>query len=250
VMLRLYGVPLSQPFRSVAWALMQHKVPFKVEVTVPGSTGKAGSKAEPFISKPMGRLGMIPMIEEESGFTLAESPAILTYLAETRGWPLLPSAAAERARISSFMHWHHSGTRTIASVFANYVRPDMKCSEDELSKRLAKAAQTLETLQNVWLADGGFIAGQASATIADFVCYEEVTQVQPHYLNLGVDLTPFPKVVAWCERMSALPMHDEAHVALSALGDLRTPNEVALPKRLSEATKAALKAYAEAQKAY
>ena len=46
-MLRLHGVPLSQPFRSVAWTLLQKRVPFEVSLCVPGSGGKRGSKQQP-----------------------------------------------------------------------------------------------------------------------------------------------------------------------------------------------------------
>jgi len=80
--------------------------------------------------------------------------------------------------------------------------------------------------------------------------YEEVVQLLPDYLNLGVDFAYLPKVLAWCDRMRALPMHDEAHVALTALGDLRTPNDVPLPKRLGVATKEAIKALAKAQESF
>ena len=250
-MLRLHGVPLSQPFRSVAWGLLQHKIPFKVEICVPGSTAKAGSRAEPFLSKGFGALGNVPMIEEpSSGFTLAESPAILSYLAETQQWGMLPTSADDRAKVSSFMHWHHSGTRTLASVFANYVRADKRCSAEELEQRMAKASATLATVETVWLADAPFLAGQPHATVADLLAYEEVVQMRPEYLNLGIDFEPLPKVRAWCDRMRALPFHDEAHTALAVLGDLRTPSDVSMAKRLGEATKAALKAITAAQVAY
>lgn len=108
-MLKLYGVPLSQPFRAVAWALLQKRVPFQVALTVPASTHpKIGARSEDFLAR-KNPLGTIPVIEEPDGFTLAESPAILAYLAETRGWDdLYPSNdPAARARITAFMHWQH-----------------------------------------------------------------------------------------------------------------------------------------------
>ena len=42
--LKLYGVPLSQPFRSVAWALLQKKVPFEVKLAVPAMKSKVGAQ--------------------------------------------------------------------------------------------------------------------------------------------------------------------------------------------------------------
>lgn len=202
--LRLHGVPLSQPFRSVAWGLLQNKVPFKVVVTVPGSTSKAGSKEPGFLAK--SPLGTVPLIEEEAtGFTLFESPAILSYLGETQGWAQWPASSTDRARVQSFMHWHHQGTRSLAAVFAPFVRPDMACTDEELDRRMLNASSTLKTLESVWLDGSPFLAGQSSATVADLLAYEEVVQLLPEYLNVGPEMAPFPKVLAWCDRMKALP---------------------------------------------
>ena len=44
MVLKLHGVPLSQPFRSVAWACLQKRLPFEVALVVPGMTSKMGSK--------------------------------------------------------------------------------------------------------------------------------------------------------------------------------------------------------------
>ena len=45
MVLTLHGVPLSQPFRSVAWACLQKRVPFVAQLVVPGSTAKMGSRS-------------------------------------------------------------------------------------------------------------------------------------------------------------------------------------------------------------
>ena len=41
--LKLYGVPLSQPFRSVAWALLKKREPFTVKMVVPGMKVSEGT---------------------------------------------------------------------------------------------------------------------------------------------------------------------------------------------------------------
>mmetsp|Transcript_37696 Transcript_37696/g.99630 ORF Transcript_37696/g.99630 Transcript_37696/m.99630 type:complete len:106 (-) Transcript_37696:193-510(-) len=98
--------------------------------------------------------------------------------------------------------------------------------------------------------DGTKHTHSSACVLSSMPRYEEVVQLLPDYLNLGVDFAYLPKVLAWCDRMRALPMHDEAHVALTALGDLRTPNDVPLPKRLGVATKEAIKALAKAQESF
>ena len=138
--LKLYGVPLSQPFRSVAWALLQKRVPFQVAMAVPGMTGKVGARSPDFLAR-VNPLGAIPAIEEEeSGFVVFESPAILTYLAETRGdafTDMYPSPGDPQARatINAFMSWHHGGTRQLARLVQPFLRPDLGEVDEAASRR-------------------------------------------------------------------------------------------------------------------
>ena len=112
--MKLHGVPLSQPFRSVAWACLQHNVPFDVVVVVPGSSGKNGSRNESYLK--VNPMGTIPMLEDDNGIVLVESPAILVYLAEKYGWDdMWPKDPALRANINAYMHWHHTGIRGLAA---------------------------------------------------------------------------------------------------------------------------------------
>lgn len=76
----IYGVPFSQPVRAVLWLLML-KIPFELVLTNPGSSGPGGSRHPDFLTKNPG--GTIPCLEEpETGFTLGEAHAIMTYLSE------------------------------------------------------------------------------------------------------------------------------------------------------------------------
>jgi len=245
-MLKLYGVPLSQPWRAVAWALLQNRTPFEVVLAVPAAKNKSGTLHEDFLAK--NPLATVPVIEEENGFTLAESPAILSYLAETRGWDAMyPSKdVQQRAKINAYMHWHHSNTRSISSIMAAYLRPDFGIEKEgpEMQQRQEKARQTLETLASAFLKDAPFLADATSPSIADILAYEEVVQTQ----SLGVlAFEPPPAVVAWTDRMKALPYHDVIHTALFALGDVNATNDTSLPKRMAQATKTALQALAKAQ---
>ena len=81
----LYGVPFSQPVRAVMWLLFLKKAPFEMVLINPGSKGETGSRNPAFLAK--NPSGTIPCMEEtETGFTLGEAHAIMTYLARTRGW--------------------------------------------------------------------------------------------------------------------------------------------------------------------
>lgn len=247
-MLKLHGVPLSQPFRSVAWLLLQKRLPFAISIAVPGSSSKHGVQSEDFLAK--APLGEIPVLEEPDGTMIYESPAIMRYLAETRGWEdVYPASALPRARVNAFMHWHHNGTRVLAGLFQPIVRSDLGLpTPTETVKRMARATAALQTLDTFWLRDAQFIGGLDAPSIADLLAYEEVVQLLPGYGNLMPDATSlFPTVSKWVTRMQGLPMHDAAHASLASMGDLQAHSDVPMPTRLSAATKAGLKAVAAAQ---
>jgi len=75
----VHGIDLSQPCRTVTWLLRSHNVPFEYETVMPGA--KKGTKNPEFIQK-KNKFGFVPVLEH-NGFTVAESAAIIVYLAET-----------------------------------------------------------------------------------------------------------------------------------------------------------------------
>lgn len=250
--LKLYGVPLSQPFRSVAWTLLLRNVPFDIQLTVPGASSRIGSLNDSFLSKTKGRTGTVPLLEIDDESCISESPAILMYLCEKNNWSDLYGAPAtpRKALIDSYMHWHHTGTRSLAALIRPYVRPELKLQvTDEDHERARKA---LESLNNGWLqGDDDFIATADEPTIADLLAYEEVAQVKMTGTLLGENgLKEYPNVSAWVNRMKQLPYHDEVHTAVTVLGNLVEPNDTPMPKRLGAATKAGVAALKEAQEPF
>jgi glutathione S-transferase len=239
--IKLYGVPLSQPFRAVAWSLLQHHVAFDVQLCVPGATSKIGSLHESFLAK--SKTGTVPLLELD-GVAIGESPVILSHLCEALGWNRLlhgPPGSARKVQIDSYLHWHHVGTRQLAKLSAEYLRPDLKVVIDR-----PQILQQLARLNDAWLVDD-YIAG-TDLSIADFLAYEEVAQL--YMTGLLDDLPEYPKVHAWVRRMEQLPYHKEAHAALTTLGNLAEPNEMSMPKRLGAATKAGMEAYKQVQATY
>ena len=97
MVLKLHGVPLSQPFRSVAWACLQKRLPFEVNLVVPGMASKMGSKGAAYLK--LNPTGTVPTLEDD-GVVVLESAAMLTYLANKHKWTdLYPQEAAARARM-------------------------------------------------------------------------------------------------------------------------------------------------------
>eukprot|EP00932_Pfiesteria_piscicida_P018017 SRR837773.4888.p1 GENE.SRR837773.4888~~SRR837773.4888.p1 ORF type:complete len:293 (-),score=81.13 SRR837773.4888:108-959(-) len=242
--LKVYGVPLSQPFRSVIWPLLIKRVPFEVVVTVPGSAGRRGSRSEEFLNK--NPLGTVPILEDD-GFVVLESPAILCYLADKLGWhDFYPTDLVARTSIASYMHWHHTGTRCCTALIHPKFRPDKASTGEELRQKKTKAHNALLQLADTWLDGTPFLAGREEPSLADFLAYEEVSQIMPRYTNL-LEVELHPRVKDWVKRMSQLPYHDEAHAALAEIGDLRAASKEPMDKRMAAATKVGLKAISTLQ---
>lgn len=243
--LKLYGVPLSQPFRSVAWTLLLKQCPFEVVLAVPGISDKPlGSGYESYVSKTKARSKKIPLLEDGS-FALCESPAILSYLCESRGWEkeLYGSPGSQRkATIDSYLHWHHSGTRVVALLVAPLINPALGFKVRERDRERALGA--LEHLEHSWLDGSDKFIVDDCLSIADLLCYEEIAQIS---LTEMIELDDFPNISSWAGRMRELPFHEEVHASLCTLGSLAKPNEMPMRDRLRAATKAGLSALQQAQ---
>lgn len=254
--LKLYGAPLSQPFRAVAWTLLQQQLPFTVQLAVPGATTSIGSRNQSYLDLTGGRTHRVPLLQvTENGrdgsesVVLFESAAILMYLSEQHGWshlyPASESSAKQKALIDCYLHWHHGGSRQLSSLVRPFIRPDLNLDVQEANREVAK--NVLATLEGAWLQDTSFLAGDDHHSIADILLYEEVAQV---YMTNVVDVSDYPNITAWTKRMQQVPFHEEAHAALPTLGSLAEESTISLQDRLRQATKAGLTAINEAVESF
>ena len=240
----VYGVPFSQPVRAVLWLLILKKHPFELSLINPGSKGDNGSRNPNYLEK--NPSGTIPCIEEpDTGFTLGEAHAIMTYLSRTHKWfDLYPEDERERAKIDAYLHYHHRNVREASlGLVAPKVRKDLDIPEliQENAKRSLSGA--LATLENYHLNKHEFLCGD-HLTLADIAAYAEIGQVKPAFTNV-FDLTPFPRVCAWLKRMEAVDGHDVVHTPLSELGDIS--KEAPTMEAIKNANVMALKAIKASQ---
>ena len=217
--IKIFGVPFSQPVRAVLWLLLLKRQTFELVMVNPGSSGENGSRHPDFLK--MNPAGTIPcLLEPETGFSLGESHAIMTYLADAHGWTdMYSSDLHERAKINAYLHYHHRNIREASTgLIAPKIRKDLNIPEvlQQASQRNLTAA--LRSLDLLYLNDQPFLFGD-HATIADLSAYVEIGQLQPQFTNT-YDFSEFPNVTAWLKRMSELPFHDELHVCLTQMGDI------------------------------
>lgn len=141
----------------------------------------------------------IPVLEFDDGTTLAESNAILCYLAE--GTAYMPTDPLARARVLQWMffeQYDHEPNIAVARFLLRYAdSPDPKliAAKQEGGKRALAAMERR-------LAEHDFLVG-GTYTVGDIALYGH-THVAD---EAGLSLDDYPGVSRWVERVSAQPGH-------------------------------------------
>jgi glutathione S-transferase len=100
-MLKVWGRNTSSNVQKVVWALAEMAIPFE-RIDVGGAFGRT---TEPFYLA-MNPNSLVPTLEEDDGFTLWESNAIVRYLAAKHAAQVLePADPKVRARAQMWMDW-------------------------------------------------------------------------------------------------------------------------------------------------
>ena len=145
--------------------------------------------------------GRVPTLELEDGTCLAESDAILWYLAD--GTPYLPEDGFARAQVLQWMFFEQYSHEPYVAT-PRYILHHLAADHPrraELPERLTKGRAALAVMEAHLERHPFFVDGRYS--IADIALYA-YTHVA-HEATL--DLAPFPAVRAWLDRCAALPGH-------------------------------------------
>jgi glutathione S-transferase len=199
----LYGFPMSQPVRSVMLLCKDAGIDYEFkEIDVfKGAHMKADYKSiNPF--------GLVPAIGEPAlgDQLLGETGAILTYLCESRqlsNW--MPADPATRARVNTWLHWHHGNTRLSTKRLLHTFLFNRKDYETEIKKSEGEFKKVMVFLNKQLKALGPdqYLAGTADPTIADLLILTEIDQHLPEGFGL-VDFSAYPETVAWMERLKSV----------------------------------------------
>jgi glutathione S-transferase len=248
-MLKIYGVPNSQPVRAVVWVCLMKGLPFEFLMTSQNRAAK-----QPDYLEQVNPRGTIPAIDDE-GLILWESHAIMIYLCEKHGWTdLWPDKLEERATVNQYLHFHHRNTREVVIQWSRALWPALFDVKDPDEKWFARntfpgmrnnsevVANTLKIVDGM-LKNDRFIAGE-NLTLADISAYEELGQNQSAYANC-TDYTDCPNIRRWFDDMQNQPLHEEAHAIWRLLGDLNTVS--GWMSTLAKANKEAARIFQQAQ---
>jgi len=193
-MLRLYDYPPSQNAWKVRLLLNHLGLAYE---RVPVSIFEGESRSEAYLEK--NPAGAVPVLEVEPGKCIAESNAILCYLAE--GTPYLPQDRLERAQAMQWLFFEQS-----------YVEPQIgslrywtltgklaRRPEEMVAGKRAASLRALAALER-HVACRRFLAAERY-TIADMAVYA----YSAHAEEAGLDLAPYPAFRAWRDRVEAQP---------------------------------------------
>lgn len=145
--------------------------------------------------------GRVPVLELENGAHLAESNAIMCYLAE--GTPLMPAHSVDRALILQWLFFEQYSHEPNIATSRYWLRHGHLTAAREplfAQKRLAGYA-ALGVMENHLANHDFLVAGRYS--IADIALY-----AYTHVADQGgFDLARFPAIRAWLDRVRGQPDH-------------------------------------------
>ncbi len=158
---------------------------------------KGESRTPAFLAKNAN--GRIPLLEPEPGRYLAESNAMLCWLAE--GTPLLPEDRWARAKVMEWLFFEqYSHEPYIATVrYWVAIEKSAEANQARIAERMPRGHAALGVMETQ-LAKTPYLAGE-NYTIADIALYA-YTHVAGEG---GFDLAGYPAVRAWLARIAATP---------------------------------------------
>ena len=145
--------------------------------------------------------GKVPALELDGGEVLCESDAILFYLAEGSG--LLPDSTIDRARVLQWMFFEQYSHEPYIAV-SRHVLKHLELTEE----RRALVASKQEPGYRALGVMEGHIAGRDYFVADRFTVADIALYAYTHVADEGgFELSRFPGIRAWLDRVAAEPGH-------------------------------------------
>jgi len=143
--------------------------------------------------------GTVPAIQLDDGRVLAESNAILAYLAD--GTPYLPGDPFERAKVQQWLHFEQERVESVIGSLRHWTMTGKLAhrSAEMIEAKHSAATRSLDILESE-LSTRPFIAGD-HYSIADMAIFAYASRAE----EAGLSLEAYPHFRAWIARVEAQP---------------------------------------------
>jgi glutathione S-transferase len=141
--------------------------------------------------------GRIPAVEFDDGRRLAESNAIVRYLA--RGSPLLPDDAFTQAKIDEWLFWEQYSHEPYIATTRYHIVYLKRSLDQREAWRVERGENALDLMESQLAGGRRWLVGE-TLTIADIalLAYTRLAH------EGGFDLSPRPNVCAWIKRCEGI----------------------------------------------
>ena len=196
-MIKIWGRNTSANVQKVMWAIGEIGLPHQ-RIDIGGPFG--GNREPAYLAKNPN--GLVPTLEEEDGFVLWESNAIVRYLAaKHRAGVLEPADPHARARASAWMDWQLSvAAPAISDAFMGLVRTPPEKRNHAAIEESKKRTTAAMTILDGELANGPYVGGEAF-TYGDI----PVAVMAYRYRALVPERPTLPHLERWYAAIAARP---------------------------------------------
>jgi glutathione S-transferase len=186
--MRIFGDLVSGNCLKVKWTCDHLGLPYEwvdVDIMQGESRTPAFLKNNPF--------GQVPLVELDDGRHLAQSNAIILYLATNTA--LLPDDPFDRAKVMEWLFWEQYSHEPYVAVCRFQMKYLGKCRDQLDPDKVERGSKALETLDNA-LQGRDFLASE-SLSVADIalIAYSRVAD------EGGFELAPYANLRAWITRV-------------------------------------------------
>lgn len=207
-MLKIYYHPLSFPSLGPVFTAEATGVPY--EKTVVDLMNKQQKTADYLAISPYGK---VPALTDDD-FKMAESAAIMRYIARRENSTLYPADPKLQAKIDQWMDSvnHHIRSPVGQVQFNRVVAPMMGARVDEGSMKTGlKLLENNLPLIETRLSEAPFLCGEAMS-LADIALVAALEPVK----MAKIDLTPYPTLSAWLKARRAETFYTNIHTHFGA----------------------------------
>jgi len=146
--------------------------------------------------------GRVPAIRLDDGRALAESNAILAFLAD--GTRYLPSEPYARAKVHQWLSFEQENVESTIGALRHWTMTGkLPRRPAELVAGKRKAGLRALDILNTQLAPHAFVTGD-TYTIADIALFAYASRAE----EAGIALAPYPRIREWIARIEAQPGFD------------------------------------------